>query len=101
PCSYRSPSLRRRCRFDVERHTAGFLPPGSANKGFSKNADVRRARSLSASYRGSLLASSDLAKRAQGFEAFALCGDASSAPGKESCRLPVQLTSARRLATAD
>src|SRR5207249_9781580 len=88
--------------FDCRRDFAGFLPSRNAGGCFAKNTDVRRTRGLSTSHRGSLLASSALAKRTSRSQAIARCDDKSGATGNESKRLSAQLTGAGGLlATAN
>jgi hypothetical protein len=77
-CLNRSSSLRGHM-FDRDCATVGVLPFRRTRQDFPKNADVRRARVVSTGYRGSLLASPHLAKRAPGSKAFARCGDVSGA----------------------
>ena len=60
-----------------------FFRSRSAFKAFSEDADFRRSRGLSASDRRSLLATSDLAKRAPRSKTAARCGDVSNANRKK------------------
>src|SRR5439155_25240384 len=85
----------------VERHAADIFAPQTIREGL-KNGDSSRTHVGSTRYGRTLLASPHPAKRECQPEAVTRCGDVSGAAGKESQRLPAQLTSAGGLmATAD
>src|SRR4029077_1156634 len=75
--------------FNFSRDSTGFLSFLSAITAFAEDAHLRRARHISTSYRRSLLASSDLAKRQS--QAIARCRDLPDGVGKESPRFPARL----------
>ena len=62
PRSTHSPLLRSRM-FNSRRNSTSFLAFRRPSEAFAKNTHVRRARGISTSHRGSLLAPSNLAKR--------------------------------------
>ena len=83
--------------FHHGRNIASRLSFRSVAKAFATNSDVCGAGHVSARDRRSLLASPYLAQRDFNPQARARCGDDAGAAGKESRRLPAQLSGAGRL----